>query len=193
MTRCEINRLEKTFEDGVSKIFQDNLAIAFVFGSVAKGREKKSSDIDMFICTVEEPSVKQKEDFINFYMKLHKEYGFVPDMEYPGEVVSMEFLHKNIDHIWDWIPYKEITTYREFEAVFWTAVLAEQKIAVVDKLSVLRDLEYRCNALVKKWKHMAASETVSDIDERSLLDVLTSAGCQFLVQHRPEDESNFFL
>lgn len=193
MNQNEMKRFERTFMDETAQIFGDNLAFAFVFGSIAKGREKKGSDIDMFVCTEEEPSNQQKDDFFNFYMKLHNEYGLIPDMEYPGEVVSLEFLHKNIAHIQSWIPHSEIATYREFEAVFWTAVLAERKIAVVDKLSVLCDLECRCNALVKKWKRMAASETVSDIDERSLLDVLTSAGCQFLVQHRPEDESNFFL
>ena len=193
MNQNEMKRLERAFKDEISKIFGDNLAFAFVFGSVAKCQEKKGSDIDMFICTAEEASTQQKEDFFNFYMKLHEEYNLTPDVEYPGEVVSWEFLRKNIDHIHNWIPHKKINTYREFEAVFWTAVLAEQKIAVVDRLSALRDLECRCNALVKKWKRMAASEIVSDIDERSLLDVLTSAGCQFLVQHRPEDESNFFL
>ena len=187
MNQCKINQLVQTFEDAVHEIFMDNLVFAFIFGSVAKGRYKKTSDIDMFVCTMNKPSAKQKADFFEFYMRMHQEYGFFPDKEYPGELVSLEFLQKNIEYIKNWIPHREIRTYREFEAVFWTAVLAEQKLAVVDGMSVLQNMEEKCNRLVKKWKRMVASvKTASDLDELSLLEVLTREGCKFLVRHRPE-------
>lgn len=188
MNQCKINQLVQTFEDAIHEIFKDNLVFAFIFGSVAKGRHKKTSDIDMFVCTVKEPSAEQKSDFFELYMRMHQKYGFTPDEEYPGELVSLEFLLKNIEYIQNWIPHREIRTYREFEAVFWMAVLAEQKLASVGKMSVLQNMEEECGRLVKEWKRMVASvKTASDLDELSLLEVLTREGCKFLVQHRPED------
>lgn len=189
MNQHVMDHFVHTFEDGISKIFNGNLAFAFVFGSVAKRRDKKTSDIDMFVCTMNEPNTKQKADFFEFYMRMHQEYGFTPDEEYPGELVSVEFLQKNIEYIQNWIPHKDIDTYREFEAIFWTAVLAEQKIAVVDKISVLQNMEGRCNRLVNAWKRIATSGKIAfDISEHSLLEVLTHEGYQFLVQHRPKGE-----
>lgn len=181
--------LAERFQTKVKCIFNDNLCFAFIFGSVAKGREERSSDIDMFICTVNELSMQQKTDFFNFYMNMHHEYGLNPDEEYPGEIVNLEFLMKNIDFVQTWVPHKEIKTYREFESVFWTAVLDEKKMAVTGDLAVLRNLEAHCNSMVKKWKRAVATGNVKyDIDELSLLDVLTREGYQFLVQHRPEVE-----
>lgn len=178
--------LEKIFCAEVGRIFEGNLCFAFIFGSVANNKENIRSDIDMFVCTMEEPNALQQKMFNEFYMKMHCDYGFVPDNEYPGEVVSLRFLQKSIDYIKEWSPQPKIKTYREFEAVFWTAVLAEKKIAVIQIAdNVLSTLEKQCGELVLKWKLMVTNKVLSnDIYVSSLLEVLKNEGYKFLEQHR---------
>lgn len=175
-----------TFRSEVERIFESNLCFAFIFGSVSKGCEKATSDIDMFVCVDGEPSMQQRVDFLSLYMELHRAYGMVPDWEYPGELLSLESLLDNLDYIQNWTPYPKIETYREFEAVFFSAVLSETKAAVVQRNISLLDLEERCKVLARKWKMEVANGSVNcDIEALSLLEVLTCAGCVFLEQHRP--------
>lgn len=186
------NVVVKEFQTTIPYIFKGNLCFAFIFGSVAKEKETDASDIDMFVCTINEPSMQQKTDFNKFYMSMHQYYGCKPDEEYPGEVVSLDVLTQNINYIEKWVPQKVISTYREFEAIFWTAVMAEKKIAIIDKREVLDDMVNRCYDIVKGWKVKVSSRQFNTLlDELSLLEVLTEEGYQFSEQHRTELEDTW--
>ena len=182
------DQLALAFTKGVAEIFKDNLAFAFIFGSVAKGKEKDTSDIDIFVCSKTKASAQQMKAFNDFYMNLHEEYGFYPDMEYPGEVVDLEFLDLNLDFIKNWNPCREqrkIRSYRCFEAIFWTAVLAEEKMAVSQRTDDLKDMEAKCKYMVETWKNTILGRE-KEYAGMSLLDILSLHGYSFMDTHRPE-------
>ncbi|MFH1586090.1 MAG: nucleotidyltransferase domain-containing protein [archaeon] len=80
------NEFIKKLEDIENKFFGGNLIYSFIYGSFAKQKLKKESDVDLMI------ALKDKnEDFNKFYeiySKLCLEYSITLDQEYPYEVFT---------------------------------------------------------------------------------------------------------
>ncbi|MFL6076975.1 MAG: nucleotidyltransferase domain-containing protein [Mycobacteriales bacterium] len=67
----------------------DELAAAFIYGSVASGRARCGSDIDCFVITVRELASYRRHQVAVRFATLQRALGFSPDPEYPVEIFSI--------------------------------------------------------------------------------------------------------
>ncbi len=69
--------------------FGDELAAAFIYGSVASGRAHPGSDIDFFVITVRELTPGRRHRTAVRFAELQRGLGFTPDPDYPVEIFSV--------------------------------------------------------------------------------------------------------
>jgi hypothetical protein len=67
----------------------DELAAAFIYGSVASGRTHPGSDIDCFVITVQELTPDRRHQTAVQFAELQRNLGFTPDPDYPVEIFSV--------------------------------------------------------------------------------------------------------
>lgn len=73
----------------------DTLVAAFIYGSVAAGRNHSESDIDCFVLTGSEVARDTRQHVGRGFAELQRQLGFTPDPDYPIEIFSVatcEFL-----------------------------------------------------------------------------------------------------
>lgn len=127
--------LKEIYRNEITRIFSDNLIYSFIFGSFVKNKKNRFNDIDIFIC-VEHRDNKQINEFLRFYFFTHYLFGFKPDIDYPGEIVTMKeiqtLLCKNIS-IKNTMISKE-----EFDYIFYNQILNDKKENIYGNFDDLR-------------------------------------------------------
>lgn len=115
------------FKTKISEIFGKSLAFGFVFGSSAKGTATEHSDIDMFICLSTTPLKETMDRFVEWYQSVHSALGRIPDMKYPGEVMTSKQLIDRLNRI-QMAPFtKTIAEYSLWEAFIWLSAMVDTK------------------------------------------------------------------
>lgn len=97
--------LTKYYTDKLQKKCSDaEILILFIYGSFAKGMQKKESDIDCFLISREALSYGKILELKNTAVACQIELGLVPDVEYPIEIFSIKECWNllNIDYFFKW-------------------------------------------------------------------------------------------
>lgn len=149
------NRLKKIlyleYEKMIKRIFFDNLYFSFVFGSYAKSKQKISSDLDIFICTLENNEEKINQ-FREWYFKLHYMYGLTPDFCYPGEIITRETLEYIIATNKD-ITFSLNNSSDVFDSIFYTQIFSDKKAMTCGNTNVLLNYEKRMKQFIPDFCH----------------------------------------
>lgn len=149
------NRLKKIlyleYEKMIKRIFFDNLYFSFIFGSYAKSKQKTSSDLDIFICTLEN-NTEITNQFREWYFKFHYMYGLTPDFSYPGEIITKEKLEHiiatNKDIIFGLNNSSDI-----FDSIFYTQIFSDRKAMTYGNINDLLNYEKRMKQFVPDFCH----------------------------------------
>lgn len=149
------NRLKKIlyseYEKMIKRIFFNNLYFSFVFGSYAKSKQKTSSDLDIFICTLEN-NTDITNQFREWYFKFHYMYGLTPDFCYPGEIITKEKLEHiiatNKDIIFGLNNSSDI-----FDSIFYTQIFSDRKAMTCGNINDLLNYEKRMKQFVPDFCH----------------------------------------
>lgn len=149
------NRLKKIlyleYEKMIKRIFFDNLYFSFVFGSYAKSKQKTSSDLDIFICTLEN-NTEITNQFREWYFKFHYMYGLTPDFCYPGEIITKEKLEHiiatNKDIIFSLNNSSDI-----FDSIFYTQIFSDKKAMTCGNVNDLLNYEKRMKQFIPDFCH----------------------------------------
>lgn len=152
LPKATILEISQRFEAKVPGLIGQSLVFGFIFGGFAKGYATISHDIDMFIC-VRHLDADSVSRFRHWYFDIHREFRLTPDLNDPGEVLTLADLEKRIAFLEITPLRKEIETYYEYEAIVWADVMSEAKIAIVGDVSELAELEFRCKELAKRWRN----------------------------------------
>src|SRR5205823_1965420 len=67
----------------------DPLVAAFIYGSVAAGRNHSDSDLDCFVLTGPEVPKETRQHVSCRFAELQRQLGFTPDPDYPIEIFSV--------------------------------------------------------------------------------------------------------
>ena len=149
------NRLKKIlyleYEKMIKRIFFDNLYFSFVFGSYAKSKQKTSSDLDIFICTLENNKEKINQ-FREWYFKFHYMYGLTPDFCYPGEIITKEKLEHIITTNND-ITFNLINSSDIFDSIFYTQIFSDKKSITCGNINDLLNYEKRMKQFIPGFCH----------------------------------------
>lgn len=89
-------KIYSDFKKGITSIFRENLLFGFLCGGIAKGLSTNKSDIDMFICLKKNIKNKEKKEFLDWYKKMHYNYGYKCDEKFPGEIMTIDVLNKTL-------------------------------------------------------------------------------------------------
>ncbi len=143
-------KLLDAFEKGINQIFSDEMIFAFISGSVARKKENPHSDIDMFI-VVEYIDQAALNHFREWYTKIHETFALVPDMEYPGEVVSDANLHNSLRMVIHTHPTKIITAKELYDGIVWAGMLISPNVGFMGSKRVFELHKEKAFEICKKW------------------------------------------
>lgn len=189
------NVLFNEYKTYIQELFKNNLQFSFVFGSYAKGIEKISSDIDMFIC-LQELNEELNKKFREWYFKYHYMYGKIPDFYYPGEIITEEKLNdiirinKNIE-----INIKNDSD--TFDALFYTQILTDKKREIIGSKELLMNYCTEFNKFIPSFCNQIYelldknNMIVNERDQMKCLFALSNNDllffCKRLEYEEPED------
>lgn len=170
------------YEDKIKKIFDKNLNFSFVFGSYAKGFEKQTSDIDMFICLNEDDRLAINE-FRKWYFKFHYMYGKFPDFSYPGEVLTREKLENVINNNYN-VSFDLVNSADAFDSLFYTQIFTDEKINIIGDQKNLMEYQEKFEKFVPLF-----CEEIFEVlkknnkikDEREYMKCLIALSCDDLL------------
>lgn len=159
MKRGIIERaIEQDFLLGVQEIFKSNLLFGFIGGSVAKGYWKKDHDIDIFICLNEPIDSECAKDYLSWYGQLHSKYGFLPDFDYPGEIVERGNLVDTLRILNTFELKLKVDDLQTREAILWADMITGGKIGLVGNgLDFFYFLERQHRHYPEEWKSRVLS------------------------------------
>ncbi len=139
--------IQSILKKEIQRIFKGNLIYSFIFGSAVKNKKYKYNDIDIFICTYEN-NKEQIIEFKNLYYNLHYKYGLKPDVNYPGEIITLENLQILLSKE---IVIKDLKVNSEiFDYIFYNQILNDQKVNLYGEFSDLNIKEEIINNNCKK-------------------------------------------
>lgn len=77
---------------GIEAIFGDMATLSCLTGSALESTPNSSdSDVDIVVVLRDDAELQEaltaRTEFTSFYVRLHHEHGYVPDLEWPGEVL----------------------------------------------------------------------------------------------------------
>lgn len=147
-------QISQIIKSAVINIYgEDNIKTAFITGSVAAGKARPDSDVDIFICYIDSivsPATKM-QDFISFYFNLHKQLRRTPDDISPGELLSFSELYNSIHRIQNLEPSTILTERDDFNAICWAGMLMSKRIILVPDTPDIKKLITISKSLVQKW------------------------------------------
>jgi len=90
----QINKVKIMFRKLVNKIFGGLIEYSFLGGSIAFGVDTNSSDIDCIVVLKDEVykdiEIREKiKRFADGYVKLHHVLGRIPDLSFPGDIITV--------------------------------------------------------------------------------------------------------
>jgi predicted nucleotidyltransferase len=148
-----LDLISDDFKKSIPKIFGDNLVFAFICGGFAKGYANHDHDIDVFIC-LEKNDDHAYDRYVEWYLDLHKRFGFPPDLDYPGEVVVRERLLSILSVLTNFrIKDFVVTDVWLKKAIIWADMLAGRILAEHGNgLAFLKGLRIECLNYPDRWK-----------------------------------------
>lgn len=193
MTRREIEeKIRKDFEDGVYKIFGDNLAFGFICGGFAKGFWDNNHDIDIFICVKKPISKETANEYLEWYYNLHKKHNFPPDDDYPGEIVELDTLQAKLELLHTLKLELEVTDINIREAILWADMLVGGKMGLVCNAQKIFDaLQTEYASYPEKWKKKVLS-LVSEENRRIWQDKSYLLVMERFMQYPKNDARGFY-
>jgi len=139
------------FKKDIKEIFKNNLIFAFLCGSVAKNEFSKKSDVDIFVCLRKQDIMVLKK-FNIWYRQINKNYNFLYDKQYPGEIVSLNNLNLKLKSISLVTPQFNVKKNNIYDGIVWSGMLSGKYIAFVgDKIEFLKKRKV-AKKIVKLWK-----------------------------------------
>lgn len=152
--------LYSEYEEMIKKLFFNNLYFSFIFGSYAKYKQKVSSDLDIFVCMLEDDKELVKR-FREWYFQFHYMYGLTPDFCYPGEILTKEklecILRKNKD-----ITFTLENSSDIFDSIFYTQIFTDKRTQICGNGADLLDYEKRFQKFVPDFCHQIFELLISD-------------------------------
>lgn len=154
-TQSNKNKLKKVlyleYNNMIKRIFSNNLYFSFIFGSYAKFKQKPLSDLDMFICTMEEEK-QQVKQFREWYFRFHYMYGLIPDFCYPGEILTKDKLEHIINTNKN-IIFNLKNSSDLFDSIFYTQIFTDKKVMTCGNIYDLINYEKRFQKFVPEFCH----------------------------------------
>jgi len=148
-----INKILLEVQDGLKIIFGDNLLFGFVCGGFSKGYADKEHDIDVFVCLRQKETEKENEEYLRWYFALHKKYDVKSDYDYPGEIVTYDYLVETLNILKKLVLTLKIDDVRTKKAIIWADMLTSKTAAHVGtNLELLNQLKYEYDKYPEKWK-----------------------------------------
>lgn len=138
--------------ENVVDIFgEDNIAAAFITGGVASGYGSDTCDIDLLICHRDQANPTRRDKFTQFYLDLHKQSGRIPDLMWPGEVMSVEDINVGLAHVAEMQPARILHDLRAFDHICWAGMLVSKKVLLVPETDELTIIEGVAKQVVDRW------------------------------------------
>ncbi|MET8626581.1 nucleotidyltransferase domain-containing protein [Kitasatospora sp. NPDC004669] len=141
------------------EIFGDNLLCSFVGGSYARGTNKQTSDIDLFVITARSDHDRERL-FAERLRDVHLAAGL--DFDHCGEILTIDTLNTLLaftEHCIAAVPAVQrsacyladcpLSVFRKGDVIF--KFLTDPKTAVHDPAGLLPTLEARATAYVSAW------------------------------------------
>lgn len=113
------SRICAEVQEGVARIFGDNLVFGFVCGGVAKGYADTSHDIDLVVCTNSPADEATMNSYYDWYFDLHQRHNLPPDYDYPGEVITCQQFTDTLKLLTDLELTLQISEVRVKKAIIW--------------------------------------------------------------------------
>ncbi|MBU4338949.1 hypothetical protein KKB43_00845 [Patescibacteria group bacterium] len=148
-----VNEILSEVQSGLNEIFGDNLLFGFVCGGFSKGYADKEHDIDTFVCLRQQKTEKEYEEYLRWYFALHKKYGVNPDYDYPGEVVTYDYLIETLSILKTLVLTLEIKEVKTKKAIIWADMITSKTAGHVGtRLELLHKLKCEYGKYPDKWK-----------------------------------------
>jgi hypothetical protein len=105
----------------------------------------------VFVClkTIDQRQVAQ---FHDWYFELHDRFGLKPDCNDPGEVVTHDNLIEKLEFAERIAVRRCFRSYYAYEAIVWTDLLSDRKLAVTGDEVAVALYELRCWRLMRRWR-----------------------------------------
>lgn len=184
-------QVKDQYKTAINKHFKEEVAYSFISGGFTYGGAiRGKSDID--IVSVFFPDAKSKDEkkfwngmsgFVDDYLSIHKQHGYVPDITFPGEYITTSQVQDAIagrgfqvsDHNRLYLDAVTPTYYLEDSERWYRAWLSQS--AFSDFITGDRELFLRNKE--KAWKTVSMFNLLS-IDQR---DITTSSFLDYLVSN----------
>jgi acyl-CoA reductase-like NAD-dependent aldehyde dehydrogenase/predicted nucleotidyltransferase len=141
----------------LAHFFGSNLVFGFVFGSVAKGRATRNSDIDTMV-VLECEDKEQIGHYLEWLDRYQLEMGMTPDHIYPAEVVTRNNLDQALRNVDSITMDLEETSPQEFDTIIWVDVLSGIKRGIQGNQDLLLEYGRRVGRYPKIWKKQILRE-----------------------------------
>lgn len=149
-----VNQIEQKIKKAIINLYgEENIKAAFITGSLAAGKARSDSDVDIVVCysdTIVSPKTKKRK-FVSFYFDLHKELSRTPDDISPGEILSFTELSNAVRKIEHIKPSAVLTERTDFDAICWAGMLVSKRIVLIPNTKDIEELVSVARAVVNKW------------------------------------------
>jgi predicted nucleotidyltransferase len=148
-----VNEILLEVQNGLGRIFVKNLLFGFVCGGFSKGYADKEHDIDIFVCLGRRETEKEYEEYLRWYFALHNKYGVKPDYDYPGEIVTHDYLVETLSILKTLVLTLEIKEVKTKKAIIWADMITSKTTGHVGThLELLHELKREYKKYPEKWK-----------------------------------------
>lgn len=171
MDKTRYNTITNLFRYRVKEIFGSNLVFAFIGGSFAKFKMRRESDIDMFICINKKDDIK-KNNFIKWYLKIHKDNGLKPDKRFFAEVVTIKELDTALKYIKNYKPTFLIQERKLYDAFIWIGMIIASKIGFIGQKKPFIDRKKKAREIIRIWRKNLAENLKNDSPDEFLKHVV---------------------
>jgi predicted nucleotidyltransferase len=150
MTKREVN-IQYIADNVVDLFGEDNLAAAFITGSVASGYGSDNCDVDILICHYDAVDTIRRENFTEFYLDLHEKLRRIPDEVSPGEVMSVNEMKKGLSRVGAMEPARVVIDRDDFDYVCWAGMLVSKKELLIPRNRQLVEFEGEAVKVIDRW------------------------------------------
>lgn len=155
ISKSILHEIECEVRSGLVKIFGQNLVFGFICGGFAKGYADDTHDVDLFVC-VETNDEAAYDAYLDWYIGLHLRFGFPPDLDYPGEVVTLDRLRELLDIQSNFkIESLVVKSIWIKKSIIWADMFSGRITAIVgssDGLDILESFRVLCRPYPERWK-----------------------------------------